>query len=137
MPMPPGKYTSAGGHSTWFPSSWAGSSMLRASRAIHGSCRGSSSKSTGPTGATGSWSARADFARDEPGIIEALVRGIFDAMTDLKQEPKKKELAELMAKGYNIPAPDALSMQGDANNTNWAENSQFFLNQNNPTNFER
>jgi outer membrane protein OmpA-like peptidoglycan-associated protein len=42
-----------------------------------------------------------------------------------------------MSKGYNIPAPDALGMQGDAHSTNWAENSQFFLNQNNPTNFER
>jgi NitT/TauT family transport system substrate-binding protein len=42
-----------------------------------------------------------------------------------------------MAKGYNIPAPDALSMLGDAHSTNWAENYQFFLNQNNPTNFER
>ena len=28
-------------------------------------------------------------------------------------------------------------MFGDAHNTNWAENYQFFLNQNNPTNFER
>ncbi|MFN0052437.1 MAG: phosphate ABC transporter substrate-binding/OmpA family protein [Planctomycetales bacterium] len=83
------------------------------------------------------WFTRADFARDEPGIVEALVRGIFDAMTDLKQEAKKKELAELMAKGYNIPATDALAMQGDAHNTNWAENAQFFLNQQNPTNFER
>lgn len=83
------------------------------------------------------WFSRADFARDEPGIIESLVRGIFDAMTELKSESKKKELADLMSKGYNIPATDALSMQGDAHNTNWAENYQFFLNQNNPTNFER
>lgn len=86
---------------------------------------------------TDTWFARADFARDEPGIIEAIVRGIFDAMIDLKTEAKRKELADLMAKGYNIPATDALSMQGDAHNTNWAENYQFFLNQNNPTNFER
>ena len=28
-------------------------------------------------------------------------------------------------------------MLGDAHSTNWAENFQFFLNQNNPTNFER
>jgi hypothetical protein len=28
-------------------------------------------------------------------------------------------------------------MQGDAHSTNWAENQEFFLNQNNPTNFER
>lgn len=83
------------------------------------------------------WFARADFARDEPGIIEALVRGIFDAMADLKTEGKRQELARLMAKGYNIPEPDALAMQGDAHNTNYAENREFFLNQNNPTNFER
>ena len=42
-----------------------------------------------------------------------------------------------MAAGYNIPATDALGMLGDAHSTNWAENCQFFLNQNNPTNFER
>jgi NitT/TauT family transport system substrate-binding protein len=86
---------------------------------------------------TDMWFARADFARDKTGIIEALVRGIFDAMSDLKDEPKRKELAELMARGYSIPATDALSMQGDAHSTNWAENREFFLNQNNPTNFER
>ncbi len=28
-------------------------------------------------------------------------------------------------------------MLADAHSTNWAENYQFFLNQNNPTNFER
>ena len=42
-----------------------------------------------------------------------------------------------MAAGYNIPAADALGMLGDAHSTNWAENFQFFVNQNNPTNFER
>jgi hypothetical protein len=41
-----------------------------------------------------------------------------------------------MAEGYSIPADDALKMFDDAHNTNWAENYQFFLNQNNPTNFE-
>jgi NitT/TauT family transport system substrate-binding protein len=83
------------------------------------------------------WFARADFANDKPQIIEGLVRGIFDGMERLKQEPERKRVAELMAKGYNIPATDALSMLGDAHSTNWAENYQFFLNQNNPTNFER
>jgi outer membrane protein OmpA-like peptidoglycan-associated protein len=42
-----------------------------------------------------------------------------------------------MAAGYSIPEKDALSMQGDAHSTNYAENREFFLNQNNPTNFER
>src|SRR6516165_5586140 len=32
------------------------------------------------------WFARADFAKDHPAIIEGLVRGIFDAMMELKTE---------------------------------------------------
>jgi outer membrane protein OmpA-like peptidoglycan-associated protein len=42
-----------------------------------------------------------------------------------------------MAKGYGIPESDALAMLGDAHWTNFAENREFFLNRNNPTNFER
>jgi NitT/TauT family transport system substrate-binding protein len=83
------------------------------------------------------WFARADFAKDHPGIIEALVRGIFDAMEELKKPERKQECAKLMAAAYNIPADDAMKMFGDAHNTNWAENFQFLLNQNSPTNFER
>lgn len=83
------------------------------------------------------WFARADFARDHPGIIEGLVRGIFDAMELMKQRDQKQRCAELMAEGYGIPPTDAAAMLGDAHNTNWAENYQFFLNQNNPANFER
>ena len=83
------------------------------------------------------WFARADFATENPGIIEALVRGIFDAMVDLKDDAKKKRAAELMSVGYNIPATDTYNMFGDAHSTNWAENYQFFMNQNNPANFER
>ncbi|MBP7933364.1 MAG: OmpA family protein [Phycisphaerae bacterium] len=83
------------------------------------------------------WFARADFAKDHPGICEGIVRGIFDAMVTLKDEAARKHVAELMAQGYNIPASDALNMLGDAHSTNWAENYQFFRNQNNPANFER
>ena len=72
-------------------------------------------------------------ARSSKGIV----RGIFDAMERLKEEPERKKVSELMAAGYNIPAADALSMLGDAHSTNWAENFQFFINENNPTNFER
>jgi NitT/TauT family transport system substrate-binding protein len=82
------------------------------------------------------WFARADFAQENPAIIEGLVRGIFDAMADLGKEESRKQAAGLMAKGYNIPAEDALNMLGDAHNTNWAENYQFLMNQNNPTNFQ-
>ena len=83
------------------------------------------------------WFARADFAKDNPDIMEGLVRGIFDAMVDLKAQDAKQKVAKLMATGYSIPESDALGMLGDAHSTNYAENRDFFLNQNNPTSFER
>jgi NitT/TauT family transport system substrate-binding protein len=83
------------------------------------------------------WFARADFAKDNGPIIEGLVRGIFEAMEKLKTQDAKAQAARLMATGYSIPETDALSMLGDAHATNYAENREFFLNQNNPTNFER
>jgi NitT/TauT family transport system substrate-binding protein len=83
------------------------------------------------------WFARADFSKDHGDIVEGLVRGIFDAMEGLKDPKKKEACAKLMGEGYSIPAADALAMFADAHNTNWAENYQFFMNQNNPTNFER
>ncbi len=83
------------------------------------------------------WFARADFAKDNPDIMEGLVRGMFDAMVELKGQEAKQKVAKLMAAGYSIPETDALGMLGDAHSTNYAENRDFFLNQNNPTNFER
>lgn len=84
------------------------------------------------------WFARADFAQDHPAIIEGLVRGIFDGMQALKDNsPNQQRVSTLMADGYGIPAADALGMLGDAHSTNWGENYQFFVNQNNPTNFAR
>jgi NitT/TauT family transport system substrate-binding protein len=83
------------------------------------------------------WFARADFAKDNPDVVEGLARGIFDAMEALKAQEAKQAVAKLMAGGYSIPETDALGMLGDAHSTNYAENREFFLNQNNPTNFER
>ncbi|MBN2497643.1 MAG: OmpA family protein [Deltaproteobacteria bacterium] len=83
------------------------------------------------------WFARADFAKDHPDVVEGLIRGIFEAMEELKDAENKKKVAELMAKGYSIPPTEALSMLGDAHSTNYAENREFFLNRNNPSNFER
>jgi NitT/TauT family transport system substrate-binding protein len=83
------------------------------------------------------WFARADFAKDNPDIMEGLVRGIFDGMQDLKAQEAKQKVSKLMAAGYSIPESDALGMLGDAHSTNYAENREFFINQNNPTNFER
>jgi NitT/TauT family transport system substrate-binding protein len=83
------------------------------------------------------WFARADFAKDHPAVIEGLVRGIFDGMEALKDPNKKQKVAEMLAKGYSIPPTEALEMLGDAHSTNYAENREFFINQNNPANFER
>jgi NitT/TauT family transport system substrate-binding protein len=83
------------------------------------------------------WFARADFAKDNPDVMEGIVRGIFDGMQDLKGQDAKQKVSKLMSAGYSIPESDALGMLGDAHSTNYAENREFFLNQNNPTNFER
>jgi NitT/TauT family transport system substrate-binding protein len=83
------------------------------------------------------WYARADFAKDHPEIVEALVRGIFDGMDALQDTTNKQSVAKLLSDFYGIPEADALGMLADAHSTNFAENREFFLNQNNPTNFER
>ena len=83
------------------------------------------------------WFARADFAKDHPDICEGLVRGIFDAMVDLNTDSGKESVAQLMADAFDLPASETMGMLGDAHSTNWAENYQFFLNKNNPANFER
>lgn len=83
------------------------------------------------------WFARADFARDHPDICEGLVRGIFEGMAKMKSEDGRKQAAAHMAKLYSIPEADTLGMLGDAHSTNYAENREFFMNQNNPANFER
>ena len=83
------------------------------------------------------WFARGDFAKDHPDICEGLVRGIFEGMAKMKEESGRKQAANLMSKLYSIPAADTLAMLGDAHSTNYAENRDFFMNQNNPANFER
>jgi NitT/TauT family transport system substrate-binding protein len=83
------------------------------------------------------WFARADFGRDNPDIIEGLVRGIFDSTAALEADDAKQAVSKWMADGFGLPASDALGMLGDAHWTNYAENREFFLNANNAANFER
>jgi len=83
------------------------------------------------------WFARGDFARDHKDICEGLVRGIFEGMAKIKTDEGKKAAAGYMSKLYSIPEADTLGMLGDAHSTNYAENRDFFMNQNNPANFER
>ena len=42
-----------------------------------------------------------------------------------------------MAEGYGMQVNEVQAMLQDAHSTNFAENKEFFLNQNNPSNFER
>ena len=83
------------------------------------------------------WFMRADVAKDHPNLAEGLMRGIFDAMEQLTTQAGKTAAAKLMATGYSLPEADALAMLGDAHNTNVVENREFFLNANNPANFQR
>lgn len=83
------------------------------------------------------WAARADFAKDHPEIIEGLVAGIFEGMGMLKDQTKKTKAFQHMADGYGMKLEDIKSMEADAYITNFAENQNFFLNKNSPTNFER
>ncbi len=83
------------------------------------------------------WFARADFAKDNPQIIESLVRGILDAVDDLKSDANKKAVGELLDTFYGLKPGTGAGMLGDAHWANWAENRDFFLVSNNPTNFER
>lgn len=82
------------------------------------------------------WYARADFAQDHPEMIEGIVRGIFDSIEALKDQDEKQKVSEWMAQGYAIPKDECLAMLGDAHWTNFAENVDFFMNQNNPARFE-
>ena len=83
------------------------------------------------------WFARADFAKDNPTSSRASSAASSTRWQELKAQDAKQRVAKLMAAGYSIPGGDALGMLGDAHWTNYAENREFFLNQNNPTNFER
>lgn len=83
------------------------------------------------------WFSRADFAKDHPDIMEGLVRGMLDAERSLQTQDAKIQVAKWMSASYGIPETDTLGMLGDAHWTNYAENRDFFLNRNNPTNFER
>ncbi len=83
------------------------------------------------------WAARADFAKDHPEIIKGLVSGIFKAMDQLKEDTFKARAFQWMAEGYGFAVDEVQAMELDAHSTNFAENKSFFLNQNEPANFER
>jgi len=83
------------------------------------------------------WAARADFAKDHPDIVKGLVSGIFTAMDQLDDDTFRGQAFQWMAEGYGMPVEEVQAMTADAHSTNFAENKSFFLNQNEPANFER
>ena len=83
------------------------------------------------------WAARADFAKDHPEVIKGLVAGIFDGMDRLKDATQREKAYQWMAEGYGMQADEVRAMANDAHSTNFAENKAFFLNANDPANFER
>jgi NitT/TauT family transport system substrate-binding protein len=83
------------------------------------------------------WAARADFAQDHPEVIKGLVEGIFEGMEQLKNDEFKTKACQWMADLYGFDVTEIQGMLNDAHRTNFAENREFFLNQNNPANFER
>jgi NitT/TauT family transport system substrate-binding protein len=83
------------------------------------------------------WAVRADFAKDHPDIVKGLVAGIFKGMEQLKNDTFRGQAMQWMAEGYGMGAEEVQAMGSDAHSTNFAENKTFFLNQNDPANFER
>ena len=83
------------------------------------------------------WAARADFAKDHPEVIKGLVSGIFKGMELLNDPAAKARAFQWMADGYGMQVNEVEGMAAAAHSTNFAENKEFFLNANNPTNFER
>lgn len=83
------------------------------------------------------WAVRADFAKDHPDIVRGLVDGIFQGMEQLNEDTFKAQAFQWMAEGYGFAVDEVQAMEADAHSTNFAENKNFFLNQNNPANFER
>jgi ABC-type nitrate/sulfonate/bicarbonate transport system substrate-binding protein len=83
------------------------------------------------------WAARADFAKDHPEAIKGLVAGIFKGMDLLKDPTFREKAYQWMAEGYGMQADQVRAMANDAHSTNFAENKAFFLNANDPANFER
>lgn len=88
------------------------------------------------------WAVRNDFYRDHPEIVRGLVQGIFEGMDMVRNDPKNA--ARALAAAYKLPEEDCQKMvgkdgsiaEGDAHLTNYRENSKFFLDPFNPSNFE-
>src|SRR3954466_692229 len=88
------------------------------------------------------WAIRNDFYRDHPEIVANLARGIFEGMDMVRKDVAGA--ARTLSAAYKLPVEDCTAMigkdggvaEGDAHLTNYRENSTFFLDPFNPSNFE-
>ena len=88
------------------------------------------------------WAVRNDFYRDNPGLVANLVRGVFEGMDVVRKDVSGA--ARTLSAAYKLPVEDCAAMigkdggvaEGDAHLTNYRENSAFFLDPFNPSNFE-
>lgn len=88
------------------------------------------------------WAVRNDFYRDNPAVVANLVRGIFEGMDMVRKDVPGA--ARILSAAYKLPVEDCTGMigkdggvaEGDAHLTNYRENSTFFLDPFNPSNFE-
>jgi len=85
----------------------------------------------------GIWFARSDFARDFPEVCEGLARGIFEGIAEMKSPQGRLQAAERMADVFGFSKEKWLSRFEGSRPAGPAENRDFFLNRNNPANFQR
>ncbi|MBX3158928.1 MAG: OmpA family protein [Deltaproteobacteria bacterium] len=83
------------------------------------------------------WYARADFARDNPELVEGLVRGILDATESMRSDEPRLAAAKLLDQVFGLPTGAGAAMMSEVHWTNFAANREFFLDANNPFGFER
>ena len=83
------------------------------------------------------WAARADFAKDHPEVIKGLVRRDLRGHGPPAGSDPAREVLRLDGRRLRDAGDEVKAMAQDAHSTNFSENKAFFLNANDPANFER
>lgn len=80
------------------------------------------------------YGVRPDFAEAHPEIVRDLVKGIFEGIDKLKENPDR--VAQLMAQGFHLPVEDCQGMMMDAYPTGLGDNIRFFTDDSYAANFQ-
>jgi NitT/TauT family transport system substrate-binding protein len=83
------------------------------------------------------WFARADFARDNPEIVEGLVRGILVAAEELKSDDNRTAAGKQLDSLMKLAPGTGGAMLTEAHWANYPDNRAFLLDHADPTGFER